>query len=611
MNRFFISLKILTRSFKKVILFEIMYKFMVTAIFTPIIVGTVKVAMRLAGINYLTNSRISDFLARPTTIAMFFVIVVLYAIISLIEIGGIIYCYNQTYFNQRVEVVDMMREGLKTAFRILWPQNLLIIIFPMIFLPINYRNDITGSITAVQVINLFIEFLKEKPVLALVLSILYIAILWFGIRWILGIGYYIAEKQRFMRERKSAVQLSKKRYVGIVVSLLLELALFMIVLVALYLLITFVITKILMLIFHASRAYTYSLLTAKVLFNLWHTIYSCLMMPAAMAIVMGTFFALKRNAQEEEVIPEPVKRDEKKEERQKKKKYKSIMYGIFVISAVFNLLYLTYGIGFSGSSFRLQLFNKTEIAAHRGFSAEAPENTIPAFESAIEHFSDYVELDVQETKDGEVIVLHDSNFKRVSGLNKKVWNVNYEDIEDLDVGSWFSEKFTDTKIPTLEEVLIMSKGKLKLNIEIKLTGHEKNLEQSVAELIHKYHLEDECVVTSFQSKALKNVKKYNKHIRTGYILKVAYGDFSKVKFADALSVNYSFATSALINDAHMAGKEVYVWTVNTPEAIDDMVKKGVDMIITDDPVLAKETITSYETTPYLVDLIKYYTKTKK
>ncbi len=116
---------------------------------------------------------------------------------------------------------------------------------------------------------------------------------------------------------------------------------------------------------------------------------------------------------------------------------------------------------------------------------------------------------------------------------------------------------------------------------------------------------EDCVITSFQASALKEVKKLNPDIRTGYILKVAYGDFSGLDFADALSVNYSFATSILVNDAHDAGKEVYVWTVNSREKIINMISNGVDMVITDHPAFARETITSYEVNPWLVDLIRY------
>lgn len=124
----------------------------------------------------------------------------------------------------------------------------------------------------------------------------------------------------------------------------------------------------------------------------------------------------------------------------------------------------------------------------------------------------------------------------MAGIKNNIWTVNYEDIENVDVGIWFSDEFKDTHIPTLEEVMEMAKGRLKLNIEIKLTGHEKNLEQSVVDIINEYDMKDDCVVTSFQAKALKKVKNSDPEIKTGYILHVAYGDFSGVTYADALSI---------------------------------------------------------------------------
>ena len=119
------------------------------------------------------------------------------------------------------------------------------------------------------------------------------------------------------------------------------------------------------------------------------------------------------------------------------------------------------------------LMGDMEITAHRGGARKAPENTISALEYSIECGADFAEIDVQETKDGELILLHDDSLKRTAGVSKNVWEMNLAQIRKLDAGTSFHKRFRGEKIPTLEEVLKFCKGKLDLNIEIKYNGKDR------------------------------------------------------------------------------------------------------------------------------------------
>ncbi|MBQ3583517.1 MAG: glycerophosphodiester phosphodiesterase [Lachnospiraceae bacterium] len=605
MNRFSIAFKLLRKNLKKIIIFEAIYKLFTTAIFTPLLVEMVNLALRLSGINYLTNTRLISFIMKPTTIAILFLLLLLFSIFCLFEMSALSYCYDLSYNDKEASVVNMIKIGFKSAFRLLGNHNFLMIFFILLLIPITHLAVISGYLTSNQIPVFIMEFLKTKKTALLVIAVLYSICAIFVVRWINSINYYTVEKMNFKNARKASVNLNRKKYPGLIISFLIWQFMVLVLLVVSYIIITFLVTKFLVLILNDKTAYNIALFVAREMFSIWSTLYSCIIVPITFAFLCGYFYARKQKIKEEVVVPVI-----KEKKAMPKNKLVRILSVVVLVSAFLNILYISLDFGIFRGNSNVQLLSKTMIAAHRGYSAEAPENTIPAFEAAIDNFSDYVELDVQETKDGTVIVLHDSNFKRVADVKQNVWNVDYEQIQYLDVGCWFSEEYAGVTVPTLEEVMEMAKGRLKLNIEIKLTGHEKNLEKSVVELIEKYEMEDECVVTSFQKKALKKVKEYNEDIKTGYILHVAYGDFSGVEYVDALSVNYSFATEALINDAHNVGKEVYVWTVNEADAINDMIQKGADMIITDDPVLAKETLTSYETNPYVVKLVKKYMTSK-
>lgn len=602
-NRFEIAFLLLKRNLKAIIIFESIYKVFITAVFTPLLVEIVQIALRLAGINYLTNARIVDFVLKPTTIAILFLVFLLMAIFSLIEMSAIVHCYNISYNGGIVSVVDMIKMGTASALRLTYPNNILMIGFVLVLIPITHMGAISSYVTSMQIPVFIIEFLNTKKYITIVLLIVYLILSVFAWRWINCIGYYTTEKMNFRNSRGASINLNKKKYFGLIIGFILWQALILLVLVGSYSLITGIITKTLKLLLRNKLAYNISLNVAKIIYQIWQILYMCMIVPLTFAYFTGYFFARKHKIKEEMVIP---KFPEKK--KYIKSRFKKVLSVVVVISAILDVVYINFDFGIFRGSSNVQFLKKTMIAAHRGYSAEAPENTLPAFEAAIDNLSDYVELDVQETKDGKVVVLHDSNLKRVAGIKSNIWTVNYEDIEYVDVGKWFSDEYEGTYIPTLEDVMEMSKGRLKLNIEIKLTGHEKNLEQSVADIINEYDMKDDCVVTSFQAKALKKVKEYDSEIKTGYILYVAYGDFSGVTYADALSINYSFATESLIDNAHNAGKEVYVWTVNNAEAINEMIENGADMIITDDPVLARETLLSYETNPFVVKLIKKFMK---
>ena len=163
--------------------------------------------------------------------------------------------------------------------------------------------------------------------------------------------------------------------------------------------------------------------------------------------------------------------------------------------------------------------NHIMITAHRGDQSAAPENTLSAFEAAIENGADYVELDVTETKDGILVILHDDSLMRTTGLEKNIWDVTYEETQKLDAGSWYLADFAGERIPTLEEVIGLCKGKIKMNIEIKIAGYEsKEFVEKVVALIQREEILNQCIVTSFDYDTVRKVKELEPAIQVGLIL---------------------------------------------------------------------------------------------
>lgn len=235
----------------------------------------------------------------------------------------------------------------------------------------------------------------------------------------------------------------------------------------------------------------------------------------------------------------------------------------------------------------------TGITCHRGYSAVAPENTLPAFQKAIESgCTEYGELDVQLTSDNVVVLSHDDSLLRCTGVNRRVDELTYADILKLDASKGYlgadAQKYRGTVIPTLDEVIKLCKGKIKLNIEIK--GSQPDLVKETVKVIEDNDFLEECVVTSLKYEDLVKVKKINPKVKCGYILAIGVGNYYDLDCADFFSVEETSVTTRMLKELHKRGKEVHVWTVDRADNADELISMGVDNIITGDPILISERI---------------------
>ena len=183
-------------------------------------------------------------------------------------------------------------------------------------------------------------------------------------------------------------------------------------------------------------------------------------------------------------------------------------------------------------------------------------------------------------------------------------SMTFAELEKLDVGSWFSPEYEGTRIPSLSEVLELCSQKIGLNVEIKYVGKNSELPEKTAEMIKEYGMENQCVITSTNLSYLKRVKEVLPEIRTGYIISAAYGNFYSNEDVDFISIRSGFVTSALMQNAHEQGKAVYAWTVNTKSERERLTLLGVDGIITDRPVLAREICYRGESMESLLEYLK-------
>ncbi len=229
------------------------------------------------------------------------------------------------------------------------------------------------------------------------------------------------------------------------------------------------------------------------------------------------------------------------------------------------------------------------VTAHRGAAGAAPENTLAAFERAIADGADFVELDVQENADGDVVVLHDSDLMKIGGVNLKIWDATSEQLQGIDVGSWFSPEFSGERVPKLEQVLRLCKGRVRVNIELKYYGHDERLEERVVEIVERAGMESQIVVMSLKYDGIQKVRTLRPDWTIGLLTATAVGDLTRLD-ADFLAVHTGLVRPSFVRAAHKSGKKVFAWTVNDPIQMATMIGRGVDSLITDEPAVAGKVI---------------------
>jgi glycerophosphoryl diester phosphodiesterase len=241
--------------------------------------------------------------------------------------------------------------------------------------------------------------------------------------------------------------------------------------------------------------------------------------------------------------------------------------------------------------------HKPLVVAHRGERIHAPENTLAAFEMAADHGADGIEFDVKLSRDGKVIIIHDQTVDRTTNGTGKVKDLTLAQLKGLDAGIQFPEKFTGEQIPTLSEVFENVGKRLFMNVE--LTNYATpwdELVPRVADLVIKHGVQDRVFYSSFFPVNLYKAGKLLPGIPRGLLTWSGWMGWwgrnvsFRSKTYQALNPFLTDVNSDLIKRVHASGKQVFAWTVNSPEEIKRMMDLGVDGIITDDPVLTLQIV---------------------
>lgn len=243
------------------------------------------------------------------------------------------------------------------------------------------------------------------------------------------------------------------------------------------------------------------------------------------------------------------------------------------------------------------------VIAHRGASAYYPENTMAAFEGAVEMGAEMIELDIMMSKDGVPVAFHDAQLEDHTNGTGDLKNYSLQELQALDAGSWYDSKFSGEKIPTLEQVLEFAAGTISLNIEIKTEAVTDSVrggvEEKSLELVRKYGMENHVLFSSFDYRAIAHLKEIDAEIPAAILYEESQsGDMLPSELlakysADAFNCSYRQLDRKTLNDIKEHDIPVFIYTVDKPKQMRRLLKKGVTGIFTNKPdvlweVLEKE-----------------------
>lgn len=269
------------------------------------------------------------------------------------------------------------------------------------------------------------------------------------------------------------------------------------------------------------------------------------------------------------------------------------------------IILIVYLFLFISPIFQTFRMNKTEksinITAHRCGAALAPENTILGVKNCLPFNPQRIEIDVHQTKDSVIVVLHDDSIDRTTNGKGKVKDLNYAEIEQYSVLDNNKNQVTTEKIPTLDQVIEAINGKSKLLIEIKRgNNYYPGIEKRVLETINRYNAKSWCIIQSFDLSIIKRINSLDKNIEIHKLFygkfpylpiwisnKLEFGSLEKLNFVSEISFFYIFATKDAIKSIHKVNKKANVWTVDDANRVKQLINLGVDGVITNHPEISK------------------------
>jgi glycerophosphoryl diester phosphodiesterase len=242
------------------------------------------------------------------------------------------------------------------------------------------------------------------------------------------------------------------------------------------------------------------------------------------------------------------------------------------------------------------------VIAHGGNSCEAPQNSLTAFEQAVEIGVDAIELDVNRTRDGYPVIFHGPNLKKTTGVEGSIHDLTLKQARQLDVGSWKDAAFASERMLTLQEVLDFARGKVRLAVDLKTV----DILPTIVQCIRDAGMVDDVVICGCSAIWAQKVRACDPRLSVGLnmdsamvalakqsppsVFHQAYIREATSHYLSPLNISFKYVTGELVRVAHLRATQLWGWTVDDPEKMRELVEMGVDAIYTNFPQTLLEVV---------------------
>lgn len=489
--------------------------------------------------------------------------------------------------NDKISIKSVIIESLKSIKKFFSPAGIIIVIYIGLIIPLLGIGFKIGPLAEFEIPNFIMSVVENTPVYHLIYGITIFILSLMVFFCIFTVHFILLMDKSPILAVKNSVGLIKKYWKNFIkFSIILNLKL-----VGLFILFLFILILIVTLpftTFHLSVVNQRTLIFFVLIFvSAGFSLMLLLGLP--IEIDMVTILFMKYQKMENKEIEDI---SQKFNIRKIEKRNTKLRIGILIGGSVLFFLIVNFMVSLALSTFFDEIFKRemnVTIVAHRAGGDLGAENSLQGLEAAIKENAKFAEIDVQRTKDGHYIINHDNNFYRLSGDKRSSRDMTLEEIQKLTIKNQFNPEKEPQKIPTLKEMMELSKGKIGLFIELKGNTADKKMVDDVVKLIKEMKMEKETAILSLDYNLIKYTEQNYPEIDTGFLYFFSFGDVRKLE-GDFLIMEEREATDENIDAIHSIGKKAIVWTVNTDESINKFISKNVDGIITDHIPKVKEII---------------------
>lgn len=544
---------------------------------------------------YISNANfVSTLIHCPWIIPVALIIVVMFAGISMWQVTAVIMGVALIYEGKRITVYELLKESFIKVIKSFRPYNWSILLYSLLIVPFADIYQTSRTFNAYVVPEYIQDFIDSKTSLVFISMMLTAVAVYMALRWFYVLPSFILKKNNFIEARKESHELTKKGLLtnGIKITVYNILENIRLVILPFVLM---TLTVIILMAATEDMVYSFDLIYqigVNIGGELIKSAVGSLVYISTMCYLFMMYVHKLKNKGMDVSFNLP-------ELKKQAKPHNSVIGIEFVFAILISLLVSVLSIvtifaAQISDSVVLELFARTEIVAHKGYSSKAPENTMMAFDLAASCDDvDVIELDVWNSKDGIPVVIHNESIFEATGIKGNIYDYTYEELCDISAPySMDKKKYADARIPSLEEVLKKYAGVKSFLIEIKGYQKDNTLVSNIVELIHKYDTYGNCIIHSGDYSALKAVKEIDPDIKCGLIQALVTGNCYDLPYVDFISVEHTFINGDMINKLHQKGKKIYVWTVNYESSAKELKTLGVDAIITDYPEQIAEYVAS-------------------